>query len=89
VDLSESPDTPPRVLRSLFLFHVHLPAPKQAVERAGAAMLAERGVQLYPRVRSLPDPWRCAFEISVGENAMEFTPGEVAGLIRELLARAA
>jgi threonine aldolase len=77
----EPPQTP--------LFHVHLPAPKQAVERAGAAMLAEQGVQVFPRVRSLPDPRQCAFEISVGENAMEFTPDEVAGLIRELLARAA
>jgi threonine aldolase len=77
----EPPQTP--------LFHVHLPAPRSAVERAGAAMLAERGVQLFPRVRSLPDPGRCAFEITVGENAMEFTPEEVAGLIRELLDRAA
>ncbi|WP_329253727.1 beta-eliminating lyase-related protein [Actinoallomurus sp. NBC_01490] len=70
------------------LFHIHLPAPKEAVERAGAALLAETGVQLFPRVRSLPDPRRCAFEISVGENAMEFTPGEVVGLIHELLDRA-
>jgi threonine aldolase len=67
------------------LFHVHLPAPRQAVERAGATLLAERGVQLYGRVRGVVDPNACAFEITVGENAMEFTPGEVAGLIRELL----
>ena len=71
------------------LFHVHLPAPKEAVERAGAALLAETGVQLFPRVRSLPDPRRCAFEITVGDNAMEFGPDEVVTLIHELLARAA
>ncbi|GLY91757.1 threonine aldolase family protein [Actinoallomurus iriomotensis] len=76
----EPPQTP--------LFHIHLPAPKDAVERAGAALLAETGVQLFPRVRSLPDPRRCAFEISVGENAMEFTPDEVVGLVHELLDRA-
>lgn len=67
------------------LFHVHLPAPRQAVERAGAALLASRGIQLWGRVRTVTDPRACAFEISVGENAMEFTPDEVAGLIRELL----
>ena len=67
------------------MFHVHLPAPREAVERAGATLLAERGVQLYGRVRSVLDPRACAFEITVGENAMDFTPDEVAGLIRELL----
>jgi threonine aldolase len=76
----EPPQTP--------LFHVHLPAPKEAVERAGAALLAETGVQLFPKVRSTPDPRRCSFEISVGENAMDFTPEEVVELIHELLRRA-
>jgi threonine aldolase len=76
----EPPQTP--------LFHVHLPAPKAAVERAGAALRAETGVQLFPRVRSLPDPRRCAFEITVGENAMEFTPDEVVALLHDLLDRA-
>ncbi|GAA3568758.1 beta-eliminating lyase-related protein [Nonomuraea rosea] len=70
------------------LFHVHLPAGRRAVAAAGAAMLAEHGVQLYGRVRSAPDPRRSSFEITVGENAMDFTPEEVAGLIRELVARA-
>jgi hypothetical protein len=77
----EPPQTP--------LFHIHLPAPARAVERAGAAMLAEKGVQLFPRVRTLPDPRRCAFEICVGENALDFTPDEVVALLRELLDRAA
>jgi threonine aldolase len=71
------------------LFHVHLPAAKHAAEGAGAAMLADRGIQLFGRVRSSPDPTTSSFEISVGENAMEFAPDEVAKLIRELLDRAA
>jgi threonine aldolase len=77
----EPPQTP--------LFHIHLPAPARAVERAGAAMLAEKGVQLFPRVRTLPDPRWCAFEVCVGENALDFTPDEVVALLRELLDRAA
>ncbi|WP_214415264.1 threonine aldolase family protein [Sphaerisporangium fuscum] len=70
------------------LFHIHLPVPKRAVEQAGAEILAEHGIQLWGRVRSAPDPGRCSFEVSVGENAMEFTPDEVVALIRDLLARA-
>lgn len=67
------------------LFHVHLPRPRAEIERAGAALLASRGIQLYGRVRSLPDPNACAFEVTVGENAMDFTPEEVAALVRELV----
>lgn len=71
------------------LFHVHLPADRATVERAGAAMLAERGTQLFGRVRSAEDPGRCSFEITVGENALDFDPDEVVKLIHELLQRAA
>ncbi|MEV0196273.1 hypothetical protein, partial [Nonomuraea sp. NPDC050691] len=70
------------------IFHIHLPASRAAVERAGAAILAEHGIQLWGRVRSGPDPSRCSFEVTVGENAMEFTPDEVAALVRDLLTRA-
>ncbi|MEU8108234.1 beta-eliminating lyase-related protein [Nonomuraea muscovyensis] len=70
------------------IFHIHLPAPRRAVEQAGAAVLAEHGIQLWGRVRSAPDPSRCSFEVSVGENAMEFAPEEVVALIHDLLARA-
>lgn len=69
------------------LFHVHLPAPQAAVERAAADVLAERGVELLAYVRSSTDPTRCSFEITVGEEACEFTPAEVAELIDDLLAR--
>ncbi|MFE7648428.1 threonine aldolase family protein [Streptomyces phaeoluteigriseus] len=70
------------------MFHIHLPASKRAVEQAGEALLAEHGVQLWGRVRSGPDPARCSFEVTVGDNAMEFTPDEVVDLVHELLARA-
>jgi threonine aldolase len=67
------------------LFHVHLPAAPADVERAAATLLEQTGVQLYGYLRSAPDPTRCSFEISVGENAMEFTPDEVAELIGRLV----
>ncbi|WP_329108367.1 beta-eliminating lyase-related protein [Micromonospora sp. NBC_01699] len=70
------------------LFHVHLPAGGPAVERAAAAMLAEHGVQLFGRIRSAPDPTRSSFEVTVHENAMDFTPAEVVELLRELVLRA-
>ena len=71
------------------MFHIHLPAPRLAVERAAAAMIADHGTQLIGRVRSSPDPTRSSFEVSVGENAMELSPAEVAALVRELVDRAA
>lgn len=70
------------------LFHVHLPAAKDDVERAGAQLVAERGIQIFGRVRSSPDSRRCSFEVTVGENAMEFTPDEIVELVRDLLKRA-
>ncbi|OLF16330.1 threonine aldolase family protein [Actinophytocola xanthii] len=70
------------------MFHVHLPAAKAAVEAAVEELLAEQGVQLFGRVRSAPDPARCSFEVTVGENGMEFTPAEVAALVRDLVDRA-
>ncbi|GHF25911.1 threonine aldolase [Amycolatopsis deserti] len=70
------------------MFHVHLPAPKAAVERAAADLVADKGVQLFLRVRSSPDPRRCSFEVSVGENGMDFAAEEVVTLLHELLERA-
>ncbi|GIG86558.1 threonine aldolase family protein [Plantactinospora endophytica] len=70
------------------IFHIHLPASKQDVERAGEEMIAERGVQLFARVLSGPDPARCSFEVTVGEQAMAFAPEEVVALLHELLDRA-
>ncbi|WP_431879729.1 threonine aldolase family protein [Amycolatopsis sacchari] len=70
------------------LFHVHLPVSRAAAQLAGERMVEERGIQLFLRVRSSPDPSRCSFEVTVGENALEFSPAEVAELVRELVKRA-
>jgi threonine aldolase len=70
------------------LFHVHLPVAPAAAERGFAAVLDATGVELLGRIRSAPDPDRCSFEITIGENAMEFTPDEVAGLVHDVLRHA-
>jgi threonine aldolase len=70
------------------IFHVLLPAPAAAVERAAQAVLAETGVQVLARVLADVHPGVCRFEVTVGEPAMGFTPQEVAALVGDLLARA-
>lgn len=70
------------------LFHVHLPVPPAAVDRAGADLISTCGVQLFSRAQTDPLPGRCKFEVSVGENAMDLAPDEVAALVRELVTRA-
>jgi threonine aldolase len=71
------------------LFHVHLPAAPAEVERAHAELIARTGTQVFGYLRSAPDPGRCSFEITVGENAMEFTPDEAAAVIRDLVTSSA
>lgn len=71
----EVPQTP--------LFHVHLPVSKDAVA-AAKPILAETGVELPRRPKSSPDPRRCSIELTVGVVSMDFTPREVAELIRRL-----
>jgi len=70
------------------LFHVHVPCAPAALQQAGEELMAERDVQLFMRAQSQPLPDRCKFEVSIGENALEFTPDEVVSLMRELVARA-
>lgn len=70
------------------MFHVHLPVSPDAATRARDEMIEAHGVQVFSRAASQPLPDRCAFELSIGENAMDFTPDEVAALIREVVARA-
>ncbi len=79
--LPDPPQTP--------LFHVHLPAPVAAVERAGEELLAEHGVQLFARLWPAALPDTCRFEVTVSEHAVGFTPDEVAALVDDLLRRAA
>ncbi|WP_033439884.1 threonine aldolase family protein [Saccharothrix sp. NRRL B-16314] len=72
----EVPQTP--------LFHVHVPAPKSAVEAAVKRILDETGVELPRHVSSSPDPTRCSIELTIGVVSLEFTPQDVADLVRQL-----
>ncbi|MPZ84085.1 MAG: threonine aldolase [Actinophytocola sp.] len=78
--LPDPPQTP--------MFHVHLPVSPDAAKRARDDMIEAHGVQVFSYAASQPRPDRSAFELSIGENAMDFTPDEVAALIRELVKRA-
>ncbi|KOX24538.1 threonine aldolase [Saccharothrix sp. NRRL B-16348] len=75
--------TRPRVPQTP-LFHVHIPAPKDAVAAAAKRILAESGVELPQRPKSSPDPTRCSIELTIGVVSLDFTPQEVADLIRRL-----
>jgi threonine aldolase len=70
------------------LFHVLLPVDAEAATAARDELIAEQGVQVFSSVRAESVPNHCGFEITVGENAMEFAPDEVAELIDELVRRA-
>lgn len=76
----EVPQTP--------LFHVLLPVGVAALTRARDELIAEQGVQVFSYARAESVPGWCGFEIMVGENAMDFSPDEVAELIDELVRRA-
>ncbi len=75
--------TRPRVPQTP-LFHVHVPAPKATVAAAAKRILAETGVELPPRPRASLDPARCSIELTIGIASLDFTPREVAELIRQL-----
>jgi threonine aldolase len=70
------------------LFHVHLPVTKEAALRARDEIVAERGVRLFYGARTATDPRASFFEVTIGENGMDFAPDEVAALLRELVERA-
>ncbi|MEU4443734.1 beta-eliminating lyase-related protein [Actinosynnema sp. NPDC050801] len=72
----EVPQTP--------LFHVHIPAPKDTVAAAARRILDETGVELPQRPKATPDPARCSIELTIGVVSLDFTPQEVADLIRQL-----
>jgi threonine aldolase len=70
------------------LFHVLLPVDTAAATRARDELIAERGVQVFSHASPESVPGWCRFELTVGENAMDFTPAEVVELIDELTRRA-
>ncbi|NKE62143.1 threonine aldolase [Lentzea sp. PSKA42] len=69
------------------LFHVHLPMSRDDAQRAAQKLLDDTGIKLFLYARSNPDPRTCSIEVSVGINALEFTPRKVAELIRGLPSR--
>ena len=77
----EVPQTP--------LFHVLVHAPKEALERAHAALVEERGVELFRYARTTTSPRWSRFEVTVGQNAMAFGVDEVRALVAHLAATAA
>ena len=66
------------------IFHVQLPMSRENAQRAAQNLLEDTGIKLFLYARSNPDPRRCSFEVSVGISGLEFTPREVAELIRGL-----
>jgi threonine aldolase len=78
--LPDPPQTP--------LFHVLLPVGAAAAAKARDELIAEEGVQVFGYAGDESVPGRCRFELTVGENAMEFAPDEVAALIDKLVRRA-
>jgi len=66
------------------MFHVHLPAPKDVVAAAAERIFAESGVELPHRPKASSDPTRCSIELTIGVVSLDFTPKEVAELIRRL-----
>lgn len=68
------------------MFHVHLPCSREAVQSAVGTLLEEQGVQFPRYVFTVsPDPQVCGVELTVGEPTLDFTPDEVARLVRELV----
>ena len=70
------------------MFHAYLPVPAAAAVAAAKELLAERGDELFYWAKQLAFPDRCLVEVTVGVNALEFTPDEVADLFREVVVRA-
>ncbi|MBW4718214.1 threonine aldolase family protein [Saccharothrix obliqua] len=66
------------------IFHVLLPVPRQVASAASLRLFRETGIELPVHARATGDPDRSALELSVGVAALEFTPEEVAALLRRL-----
>lgn len=78
--LPDPPHTP--------MFHLRLPVPAAAAEAASKALVEEQGVHVFTRARPESWPDRCRVELTVGENAMGFSPDEVAALFADVVRRA-
>ncbi|MCI2420983.1 beta-eliminating lyase-related protein [Saccharopolyspora sp. K220] len=70
------------------LFHVHIDAPREALDAAHAQLIHEGGMRLYRYSRTTTHPERSRFEVTVGADAMRLPVEDVRDAIDEL-ARAA
>ncbi|MGP4021615.1 threonine aldolase family protein [Saccharopolyspora sp. 5N708] len=87
--LAEVPgvDTVPRVPQTP-LFHVHIDAPREALDTAHAQLVEEGGMRLYRRSRTTTHPDRSRFEVTIGADAMHLPVPDVRDAIAELARRA-
>lgn len=67
------------------MFHVHLPAPPEALAAAAAAV---PDVEVFRRARPTADPDRSVVELAVSDTGLAFTPAEVAEVLAAVLAAA-
>jgi threonine aldolase len=66
------------------LFHVLVHAPKEALERAHARLIEERGIEVFRYARTTTSPRWSRFELTVGENAMAFDVDQVRDVVADL-----
>lgn len=69
------------------LFHVHVEAPREAMDAAHTELVGDSGIRLYLYSRTTTNPEWSRFEVTVGEHAMQLPVGDVRDAIRELAQR--
>lgn len=67
------------------MFHVHLPVAAAAARGAHEQLIAEGGPRLTLRMRTSPEPHRCALEMSIGQAALALQPEQVAQAVQRLV----
>lgn len=71
------------------LFHVHVDAPRAALDAAHDDLVGEGGIRLYLYSRPTSHPGRSRFEVTISQHAMTLPIGEVRDAIGALAQRAA
>ncbi len=69
------------------LFHVHVDAPREALDAAHDELVEQGGIRLYLYSRTT-SPQRSRFEVTVGQNAMTLPVGDIRGAVHDLVHRA-
>lgn len=79
-------DVVPRVPQTP-LFHVHVEAPRDALDAAHEELLREGGIRLYLHSRTTSHPGRSRFEVTVSQHAMTLSVADVRDAISALVQR--